>query len=599
MDILNEGIHVDDIDGIFMLRKTTSPIIYFQQIGRALSFSGRNKQIKIFDLVNNFNNHMAIDRLYQELHEEFEKRSKESPENKEKYEQVLKKFKIMDETKIILNNLSNIERELTKEKIIESRLDYSIDILTQYLKNGGRAFEIFQNENTKKAYTTIARYDTFVNNTQFEKLLQLNILLPERISMTLEERQELLEGCNSLQEKINLKYNNCINEVIEFIYQNNRLPDLNSESEKESELARKYLYKIVKIDKKPTDELKQACLKQKIEMNAWEKVLFDKKINIKDLTQIIELSQNYINLQKEIPEYLQMVIEKVIRRYDIKENVQLFKLLNDSEIIKQKKLEEQQKVRYELINKVNIYLKEHINDNPELLKESGILDIINKLRPRDITYLKIKYETLKREEDRKIFENLGEESLKNFCRKMRYVENGQFDVYYKNIEQSDEINGFILELIEFMEKNGRQYPSKKSDNQNEKDIADKLEIYLQDKRVEKVLTILKKDKDNKLYNPFKMVYKLTLERLKQNETKKVILENTEFFKLHERRALPNSSNQEEKKLAIEYQKKCIERLGSNELAILNNIFNNKKNFRKTCEQYVKNIKTLRDEGVSH
>lgn len=69
-------------------------------------------------------------------------------------------------------------------------------------------------------------------------------------------------------------------------------------------------------------------------MNAWEKVLFDKKINIKDLTQIIELSQNYINLQKEIPEYLQMVIEKVIRRYDIKENVQLFELLNKSEIIK-------------------------------------------------------------------------------------------------------------------------------------------------------------------------------------------------------------------------------------------------------------------------
>ena len=152
--------------------------------------------------------------------------------------------------------------------------------------------------------------------------------------MTLEERQELLEGCNSLQEKINLKYNNCINEVIEFIYQNNRLPDLNSESEEESELAKKYLYRIVKIDKKPTDELKQVCLKQKIEMNAWEKVLFDKKINIKDLTQIIELSQNYINLQKEIPEYLQMVIEKVIRRYDIKENVQLFELLNKSEIIK-------------------------------------------------------------------------------------------------------------------------------------------------------------------------------------------------------------------------------------------------------------------------
>lgn len=35
--MLNEGVHVDDVDGVILLRPTVSPIIYLQQIGRALS----------------------------------------------------------------------------------------------------------------------------------------------------------------------------------------------------------------------------------------------------------------------------------------------------------------------------------------------------------------------------------------------------------------------------------------------------------------------------------------------------------------------------------------------------------------------------------
>ena len=48
VDIFNEGFHINGVDGVLMFRKTKSPIIYFQQLGRALSFSARKKQIKIF-----------------------------------------------------------------------------------------------------------------------------------------------------------------------------------------------------------------------------------------------------------------------------------------------------------------------------------------------------------------------------------------------------------------------------------------------------------------------------------------------------------------------------------------------------------------------
>lgn len=54
IDRLNEGVHIKGIDGVIMLRPTISPIIYLQQMGRALA-SG-NKRPIIFDLVNNFQN---------------------------------------------------------------------------------------------------------------------------------------------------------------------------------------------------------------------------------------------------------------------------------------------------------------------------------------------------------------------------------------------------------------------------------------------------------------------------------------------------------------------------------------------------------------
>ena len=55
VDMLNEGIHIKDVDGVVMLRPTISPIVYLQQIGRCLACSsaGRTSPV-IFDLVNNY-----------------------------------------------------------------------------------------------------------------------------------------------------------------------------------------------------------------------------------------------------------------------------------------------------------------------------------------------------------------------------------------------------------------------------------------------------------------------------------------------------------------------------------------------------------------
>lgn len=66
IDMLNEGIHVDDIDGVILLRPTVSPIIYKQQIGRALS-AGKKSNPVIFDIVLNIENLYSIGAVEEEM----------------------------------------------------------------------------------------------------------------------------------------------------------------------------------------------------------------------------------------------------------------------------------------------------------------------------------------------------------------------------------------------------------------------------------------------------------------------------------------------------------------------------------------------------
>ena len=53
IDMLNEGVHIKDLNGVIMLRKTDSPILFLQQLGRSLEVGKDFKPI-IFDLIGNY-----------------------------------------------------------------------------------------------------------------------------------------------------------------------------------------------------------------------------------------------------------------------------------------------------------------------------------------------------------------------------------------------------------------------------------------------------------------------------------------------------------------------------------------------------------------
>ena len=63
---LNEGVHIDDVEAIIMLRKTVSNIVYYQQIGRALSIGSKGSPV-IIDLVNNCDNVGKLSGLWGKL----------------------------------------------------------------------------------------------------------------------------------------------------------------------------------------------------------------------------------------------------------------------------------------------------------------------------------------------------------------------------------------------------------------------------------------------------------------------------------------------------------------------------------------------------
>lgn len=66
IDMLNEGVHVSGISGVILFRPTVSPIIYKQQIGRALT-AGDSTTPLILDVVNNVENLCSIDFLQEEM----------------------------------------------------------------------------------------------------------------------------------------------------------------------------------------------------------------------------------------------------------------------------------------------------------------------------------------------------------------------------------------------------------------------------------------------------------------------------------------------------------------------------------------------------
>ena len=139
VNMLNEGVHID-VDGLIFLRGTRSAIIYYQQLGRALTSSKKTPPL-IFDFVKNTQNILLVD-----YKDEDKKTSAMLPGSEKTYDYSIEGyFDVYDETIDFKNALSEIElhtsgwmekyNELAKFKLQNGHVDvpYTDVVLYRFL----------------------------------------------------------------------------------------------------------------------------------------------------------------------------------------------------------------------------------------------------------------------------------------------------------------------------------------------------------------------------------------------------------------------------------------------------------------------------------
>ena len=129
--MLNEGVHVNDIDGVIMLRPTSSPILYQQQLGRALT-TGKNHKPLVFDVVNNIECLKDIELLRDTVIKIMEKTNKP----KKEIQRMQETFKIIDDYK----NISTLIKELNINATYG--WDEKYELLKQYVEEHNGLFPL-------------------------------------------------------------------------------------------------------------------------------------------------------------------------------------------------------------------------------------------------------------------------------------------------------------------------------------------------------------------------------------------------------------------------------------------------------------------------
>ena len=128
VDMLNEGYHIDDLDGVVMMRPTYSPTIYAQQLGRALTVKGKDEnEPVIIDLVNNFDSIKIIEDLYDRL-KQYKSTGEHTSDN-----ETQSRITIYDTTKEFREIAKRIAELSKRDKIT---LQEKLEVFERYFKEG-------------------------------------------------------------------------------------------------------------------------------------------------------------------------------------------------------------------------------------------------------------------------------------------------------------------------------------------------------------------------------------------------------------------------------------------------------------------------------
>ncbi len=186
IEMLNEGVHVEDIDGVIMLRPTISPIIYLQQLGRALSV-GHNAHPIVFDIVNNINYHKSIYEVYEEVKKKVLSNHNGNTQNG--IDEIdLEEFKIIDELKQFSDFLDMLDSSLSRDTLTKSKCEMVVQKIIEFKNNNGRMPSgVSQDKEERSLHTAFLYYKRHYTQEQIKLLEENGITV---VPKTSEEKNE-------------------------------------------------------------------------------------------------------------------------------------------------------------------------------------------------------------------------------------------------------------------------------------------------------------------------------------------------------------------------------------------------------------------------
>ena len=555
VDVLNEGVHIDNVDGVILNRRTVSPIIYFQQIGRALSFSGRKKEIQVFDLMYNYGNHEAIYAVYEEFKEEIANRIQENPAQKDKYEKMLSRFTIMDESRDMLEKIRKISSKLTYNTYITAKLENAILYVERYKKENHVVGDIFIetvcDEELIQAYYTIEKYYKHVTNSQFQKMTKLGFIMPPELLMSFEERKNELGKYDSIYEKEKHESANLVKKVQKYIEDNGKTPQENSDDLIERNLFELYKQCLMNLGAKQLSSLSHAVLSNNIEVTPWEKILLQIRPSKEDINSLLNQALSLVKQNVPLPRHIYKAINTLVLKYDFKNQEQIVKLLKYSdrldELNKKKHKEEQDKIIGSITN-------DFFGEEPHT-KEEIQTDLNQLLEKLDKPYLKLfkrKFEKEKRVFVRSAFKLRNDVTLSQFCKEIIYTSPDKFPKIIKDLECDNITFEKLRKVYEFMKEHDDRLPS--PNVPAEKPLSDTINRAIKDGVfTDKILRFNSFNSGNSnIIQTQEILKELLEEEGKRALLKLIIAKQILFVKINERKPCEISTNPAERKQANDY-----------------------------------------------
>ena len=532
INILNEGVHVKGIDSIFMLRPTTSPIIFFQQLGRLLSYSRRKDKVVVFDLVNNIRQSPHIYQLYMDLYQRANELIKSDPDNKDRYLNIVKRFKIVDATSKIYDKLDILNSALVKENFYKKRIDFVIQILQE----NGQVNEVEE----KLAKIDLFKYYKYITLEQFRVIKKLDVNKPSIFNLSEEDFLDMLSGEENIYQKEKKLALLIINRINTFYENNGYFPSILGQSPEECLIARD-LMKVY-----DGEEVDESIFKNKSldNLTEYEKIVYriSKDINYdllygeinKLIKNNLDISSSILNLIRSQNTELSKMYFDIVLKYNA--NRTKNKINNDEMSVEEMSAEEETNLKvlytqdYEKIAKECMLEIQNYDSVEEYLKKLSeeIVAYINETKRMPVYYIP----------------GVNDNELK--LMRMLYVKKMIFyaelqtlgyislfdDVYDSAQMEVARLNkARVLEkLVEFLKTHNGDMPSLS--------IGTDRGLALEVNRIKAILA----DEDIDLINLYRS----------DDRTREVVIKYITFVKKHKRYPLTTATDDEEKALLNDY-----------------------------------------------